>query len=361
MKLQRILRNTWFGVLIVLMVVTGGCSGAQNRTDSSATPTPLPTSVVPPNPTYKVQRGDVSSQLQFTGRVAPNREESLFFRTSGRVRKLYIKRDDQVKQGQVLADLEIDDLERQLEIMQLDIRAAGIRLEMVKLRLDQAKKQPQTTAQKVEVAMLEYEVQLAEIDLQRVSLDEEDLKAAIASAQLIASFDGTVLSVGISEGSNVEAYRPVVVVGDLSQVELVSEVSSNDMQYLKEGMPVSALLVGRPGEVYTGIIRQLPYPYGGGGGANVEDRDKLTRITIDGLNLNTMELGDLMRVTVTLEKREGVLWLPPQAIRTFEGRKFVLVQEGEIERRVDVKVGLTSDERVEILEGVEEGQVVVGP
>jgi multidrug efflux pump subunit AcrA (membrane-fusion protein) len=55
------------------------------------------------------------------------------------------------------------------------------------------------------------------------------------------------------------------------------------------------------------------------------------------------------------------MWLPPQAIRRFEGRRFVVVQDAEGQRRVDVKVGITSDDRVEILEGLEEGQVVIAP
>jgi len=74
-----------------------------------------------------------------------------------------------------------------------------------------------------------------------------------------------------------------------------------------------------------------------------------------------VEPGDLVRVTVVLERKEDVLWLPPAAIRTFEGRKFVVIQEGAIQRRVDVTVGIESDDRVEIVSGVEEGDVVVGP
>jgi len=56
-----------------------------------------------------------------------------------------------------------------------------------------------------------------------------------------------------------------------------------------------------------------------------------------------------------------VLWLPPQAIREFGGRKFVVLQEGDVQRRVDVKVGVVSDDRVEIITGLNEGQVVVSP
>ena len=59
--------------------------------------------------------------------MAPVREEELFFRTNGWVRNVYIERDDFVEAGQVLADLEIDDLERELASKLLDLERARSR------------------------------------------------------------------------------------------------------------------------------------------------------------------------------------------------------------------------------------------
>ena len=55
------------------------------------------------------------------------------------------------------------------------------------------------------------------------------------------------------------------------------------------------------------------------------------------------------------------MWLPPQAVRTFEGRSFVVIQEASAQRRIDVRVGIRSDDRVEILDGLAEGQVIIAP
>ena len=55
-----------------------------------------------------------------------------------------------------------------------------------------------------------------------------------------------------------------------------------------------------------------------------------------------------------------LLWLPPEAVRAFEGRRFVVVRTGDRERRVTLKTGIETDEKIEILEGVKEGDVVVG-
>ncbi|NJN83247.1 MAG: hypothetical protein HC802_13820 [Caldilineaceae bacterium] len=72
------------------------------------------------------------------------------------------------------------------------------------------------------------------------------------------------------------------------------------------------------------------------------------------------ELGDLVRVTVELERKDDVLWLPPQALRVFDGRRFAVLQDGDTQRRIDVNVGIETPDRVEVEEGLEEGQTVIG-
>ena len=72
-------------------------------------------------------------------------------------------------------------------------------------------------------------------------------------------------------------------------------------------------------------------------------------------------LGDLVNVTAIIERKDNVVWVPPQAIRNFNGRRFAVVQDGDVQRRVDVKIGIQAEERVEIEEGLQAGQTVVGP
>jgi multidrug efflux pump subunit AcrA (membrane-fusion protein) len=152
------------------------------------------------------------------------------------------------------------------------------------------------------------------------------------------------------------------VVGNTQENEISADLDSDEMEKLEEGMRVSVALVNRPGEAVTGFIRQVPYPYGGGAAQGEVEEDQSVRISLDvSTGEAGYELGDLVRVTVVLEHKENVLWLPPQAIRTFEGRKFVVVQDGEYQQRVDVKIGIQGEDRIEILEGLTEGQEVIGP
>ena len=109
------------------------------------------------------------------------------------------------------------------------------------------------------------------------------------------------------------------------------------------------------------IIRLMPAPYGSGGSGAVQEQDRTTRFKILDLKGQEVEAGvTIVKIRIVLEHKDNVLWLPPEAVRSFEGRRFVVVREGDRERRVTVKTGIETEDKIEILEGLKEGDVIVG-
>ena len=384
---------------IALSLILSGCAllpagRSAEIAANEATPTPIPTSVIPVKPTYTVKIGEILRERTFSGRIAPVVEEALFFRSSGRIRNVYASRNDFVTAGQIIADLEIDDLERELTSAQLNLERAQSRLYSAEKELEFQRRSAQINLDITNLRLLNLrtespddnfgisvqnkQVELAQIALERLAegvdpllindvaraqLQVEKLQNAIADATITALFDGQLLSVSLTAGRPVNAFDPVVSLADITNLEVKADLISDQMNELAEEMPVEVSLVGRPGEILSGHIRRLPYPFGSGGSGEVIDPDKSTRITIEqppAAEESDLELGDLVQVRVELERKDAALWLPTQAIRIFDGRRFVVVQDGEVQRRVDVKVGIQTNERVEIEEGLEEGQVVVG-
>ena len=384
-------------VLLLTLLATGCALLPSSRTEQiasdEATPTPIPTAIVPTKPTYTVKKGEVIDEITFSGRITPIVEEDLFFRASGRVRTVFFKRNEEVSAGVIIAELEIDGLERALEAANLDLERSQVRLDEAKRELDYDREIAQVNLEMAQtqlhnleraspvdreaVATQQQRVQLAKIsvdrlghgvdpllenDLERATLAVSKLEAEIGESQIIAPFDGRLLSVSLTPGQASEAYRPVAVIADVANLEISADLISNQMDKLQEGLTVEVVLVSRPGVVLSGEIRRLPFPFGSGSsGTTVEDLDKSTRINVDESAADAgFELGDLVRVTAELERKDGVLWLPPQALRNFDGRRFAVIQDGDTQRRVDVNVGIETQERVEIEEGLEEGQTVVG-
>jgi RND family efflux transporter MFP subunit len=225
----------------------------------------------------------------------------------------------------------------------------------------------QTQQKRVDRALLELERLEEGVDprlrqaVAKAELEIEELQAQITDTVILAPLDGEVTSLSTAAGKAVEGFKPVIIVADPSELEVTAELSPDDMRELSEGQEAAVVPVEFPGEELPASIRLLPYPYGSGGSAvDVEEEDRNTHLSIDTGGLS-LEPGDLVRATVALERKADALWLPPAAIRTFEGRKFVVLQDGAGQRQVDVILGIESADRIEIEEGLSEGDVVVGP
>jgi multidrug resistance efflux pump len=198
-------------------------------------------------------------------------------------------------------------------------------------------------------------------DVSQSELALERLQAQVAEAQIVAPVDGEVLSVSIYAGQPVEAFTPAIILADATELEVSANLVDRQLEELVEGQEASIVLSAYPGEIRRGTVRRLPYPYGSGGGTQrLAGEDKSVRISLDG-DLSDLKLGDIARVTIILEHKEDVLWLPPAGIRTFQGRHFVIVKDADRQRRVDIRVGIEGVDRIEVLEGLEEGQIVIGP
>ena len=219
---------------------------------------------------------------------------------------------------------------------------------------------------KQEVALAELQLarlqgegeQPVDLDIEQAKLDVKKIEDQIAAASLIAPFDGRVLSLNIRAGSSVQGFKVVAIVGDPETLEITADLDAGDVSELSVNQLASIRLRNRPEADLAGVVRQLPYV--GGDAANTADADTAVHIALNDSSVS-LELGELATVIVVLEKKDSVLWLPPAAIRSFQGRDFVVIQAGDTQRRVDVRLGIKGADRVEILDGAEEGQVVVGP
>ncbi len=485
---------------LFLLLITGLLVACGSRGRPQATPTPIPTPARPVQPTYVVQRGTVVVSATFNGRVSAADEVRLYFRRDGIVKRVYVQRGEDVHQGDLLAELEAADLERELARAQHNLEMAKLalaasqqarearlteaehqvrlaelqleaareearrqlriaqqelaklqaqdptpqkaqaeaRLEQARVQLERAQAAYDAVAWRPDIAALPQAMQLQQatlayqqakaayelalqavrihaIDLQlqaekvaqarrrlerlqddapntpeelalvqaqqrletlrreedleaRIRLEDarfqvEDVRARLEETRLRASVDARVIALSLAVGQSVRAYQPVLILADPRRLAVTAQPDADILSSLREGQPVTITLPSRPGLVLPGHIDRLPYPYGSGGQAEgTPEEGTIVRIRFDRDPIaQGLQIGDLVEVHVVLARKENVLWLPPEAIRTFGGRTFVVVQEGNLRRRVNVTLGLRGKDRVEIRSGLEEGQVVIGP
>jgi multidrug efflux pump subunit AcrA (membrane-fusion protein) len=195
----------------------------------------------------------------------------------------------------------------------------------------------------------------------QAELTLEGLRQHLDDAQIVATANGQILSLSLYPGRPVEAFRTVLVIADPTTLEVAANPTADQLQSMVEGQQAVIVPGTAPDRTWTGIIRCLPYPYGTCGTADdPSGSDKLVRIRLENAS-SDLQIGALVQVTIVLDEKENALWLPPDAIRTFQSRSFVVVQTGASQRQVNIETGIEGQDRVEILGGLEQGQVVVAP
>jgi RND family efflux transporter MFP subunit len=345
----------------LLSILLAGC--AAGAVPNEATPTPYPT---PVRETFTVQRGDLTVEAKLSGRVSPLALHTVYFQMNGQVREVYANVNDEVTEGQLLGELaEAQELRAQADETQRVIRRAQIDLEIAQLTLDQYRSQGRSEN---EIKIQELQVELAQMKLdetlQSLGIDPEapvtdELEAQVAQARVFSPADGTIIA-GVNVGRNVTTTTPAFVLGDPDELEVIAELDASkgdsEVREMFEGMPVTVTLDANPDVKLTGTIRQLPSPFGTG-----ESDERVIHVVMDSApSASTYQSGDKVTVTVQLASKEAILWLPPDAIRKAGGRTFVIINGENGPERVDIEIGLQTRDRVEIISGLEEGQVVVG-
>ncbi|QGQ95521.1 biotin/lipoyl-binding protein [Paenibacillus psychroresistens] len=290
-----------------------------------------------------VKVGSIAKQLKNGASFVSSKTQDLFFKHSGgRLQSIIVKSGDLVKQGEVIARLDPEDLENRITQQEL-------MLERVTIFYKQAEQQNPNDA---------VSLRLKKIDIEVVQNELTQLNEQLEKTKLISTIDGIVTYVSdAKEGDYMGAYVTIISISDPKHIQLQSQFSSaGDLSSVTVGMKTEVIIAEKK---YQGKVLQIPSsaPY-------TEDKDqqdknsKILIVGVAGLPEN-ITLGVSADIVLTLEQKKNALIIPRSALSTFLGRDFVHVLEGESRKEIDVEKGITSSTEVEITKGLKEGQKVI--
>ncbi|KKI94198.1 hypothetical protein WQ54_00995 [Bacillus sp. SA1-12] len=290
----------------------------------------------------EVKKGDVIKRVKGLGTVEPAENRPLAFSQSGtRLKKISVKKGELVKKGQLIAEIESGSLAFDLELAEIDLKKAEIKLK-------------QLNAQNADT----YSIDLAELDLDSLQLRVEHLKNELEKTRITSPINGIVTFITEKNaGDAIEAYESIVHVADTSKLQLVySAISGNELVDTKIGMKAEITINGKktagkvvqtPSEVPVEKIEENPDLYQRSIFIAIENPPK------------DVKVGDSIDFEIITGKRENVLIIPKSALRSMAGRDYVQVLEGEAKREIDIEKGLVSDTEVEVIRGLETGDTVI--
>lgn len=166
-------------------------------------------------------------------------------------------------------------------------------------------------------------------------------------------FEGIVLKIGAREGQYITPKTELYMLANLSNVWVYADIYEDELPWVKVGDEVNIQLTGIPGRTFTGRLTYI-YPY-----AEAKTRTVKVRLEFD--NKEQLLKPDMYaNVTIHAQSQTDAVVIPSEAVVRSGMREqvFVVRGPGKFEPR-EVKLGVSSGGLVQVLEGVEPGEVVV--
>ncbi|WP_421621407.1 efflux RND transporter periplasmic adaptor subunit [Alkalilimnicola ehrlichii] len=291
-----------------------------------------------------VERDEVLRTVESVGSTRALESVTVTPEVSGRIATIHFAEGDRVGEGDVLISL--DDARHQARLAEAlatydDARAQYARAErlLATNHISQAELDQREAAMKVAGA----QVQVA--------------RAELRDRQIRAPFDGVTGLRGVSVGAYVTTDTVITTLDDLERLRLDFSVPERFLPTLQVGMPVLAYSDGYGG-AFEGEVRRLD--------SRVDPVTRTLRLQAELDNRdNRLRPGMFMNVDLVLEREPDALLVPEEAL-LLEGRgKYVFVlQRGEgdepdLVRRQAVETGIRRGGRVQVTDGLAEGDYVV--
>ncbi|WP_028545005.1 efflux RND transporter periplasmic adaptor subunit [Paenibacillus taiwanensis] len=348
-------KRNWRKAMLVLLsstlLFTSACSLLPKEEEEEVLPTITPPTVSK-KPEYEVTRNTLETKVSSTGKLMSEQEETLSFTVDGlRIKEVKVKNGDNVKAGQVIASLDVEKLQKEL------------RNQRLQLRLEEAKMK-ETLRKKDEMDPIDFEQ--TQVAYQEKLQSIADAEKEIAKGTLVAPFDGTVVSVSAVKGANSKAYDPIAIVADTSRLTIAVQMSKDDQKRISIGMEANVSINNVDG-VVKGKVKALPVssPDGNNNGNPLPGQtptDKLENYVIIGVDKlpKGLNRGQMLSVSIVTQRKKDAIVIPVSALRTIGSRTYVQVVDEKGKREVDIEIGQQTSTEIEVLQGLQPGQKVVG-
>jgi len=343
-------KQSVIAALSVSLVFAGGCSLLPDEKAEEVLP-----EIVPPQiskkPEYEVTTKTLETKVQVIGKIISTQEETLYFTLDNKhLKELYVKTGDVVQAGDVIGELDVEDLVKTLRMERLAFK-----------REENAMKE--TLRMRDEMEPLEFEEKQIAFEEKRQKL--VDMEEEIAKATIVAPYAGTIVSVSAQKGDIIKAYEPVAIVADTGLMTPAAKLSKTELEKIAPGMEavVSISSVGN----FKGTVKQMPVKSteGSGGGNPPQGETKPERpedfMIVDLPELpKDIQRGTPISINIITKRTENAIVIPPSTLRNIGSRTYVQVIDENGKREVDVEVGQQTATDIEILQGLKPGQKVVG-
>ena len=326
--------------------------------------------------TETVQRGDIEKNVVATGSIESVNTVDVGAQVSGKVTKLYVALGQQVKKGDLIAEIDST-----TQINTLNTRKAALASyqaqfvarktaydvalsnynRLTKLYAQKGTSLDSLNSAKATLDNTKAEMNVVQENIKQAEIEVNTAETNVGYTKITSPIDGTVIATSVSEGQTVNSNQTtptIVKVADLSKMRIKPEISEGDITKVKAGQEVTFSILSDSKTLYhaksstssttsstSSTSNSAVYYY-----ANiiVENPNRILRIGMTTEN------------NIKIANVQNVLSVPNMAIQTQNGKTFVKVlnSNNQPEQR-EVEIGVQNDYQTEIKSGVAEGEKVI--
>jgi HlyD family secretion protein len=361
---------------------------------------------IDPSKVAKAEKGDLAKSVVATGKIEPITKIEVKSKASGIVTKLYVDANDKVKAGQVLAQLDREEIDAQVRSAEAQLQSAeanlaaakadlqraeadaqGVELPTLKRAYDRALQMEkdgvvsvaakddaqrayemalnkQTVAKSV-VSVDKAKVKQSEADVARMNASLAQWREQLSYTTITAPIDGVVLSREVEMGDAVSSILVlgsnatlIFNMGDTHQVYVKGKVDEADIGKVYLGQPARIKVESFKDKTFSGKVTKI-VPLG-------VEKDNVTTfetwVSIDNQG-GELKAGMTANAEIILEDKKNVLMVPEGALIYDKDKKASVEvpdpSDKTGKKKVPVEVGISNGAKTEILKGLKEGDKVI--
>ena len=339
--------------------------------------------------TESVTRGNVEKTVVASGSVESVNEVDVGAQVSGKITKLYVKLGQEIKKGEMIADIDsttqintLNTKKAALVSYQAQLKAKKTAYDVAlssynrlsKLYTQKATSLDSLNTAKSTLDNAKAEMEAIEANIKQAEIEVNTAETNVGYTKITAPMDGTIVSVPVSEGQTVNANQTtptIVTIADLSKMKIKPEISEGDITKVKAGQEVSFTILSDSQTVYHSVIDSVDP-------ANTTTSDSSSTSSLSSSSSSTtsaiyyyanvlidnpdrtLRIGMTTENNIKIANAKDVLLISNMAIQKRDGKSFVNVlnDKNQPEPR-EVEIGVQNDFKTEIKSGLNEGEKVI--
>ena len=335
--------------------------------------------------TETVKRGNIHQTVSATGEISPSNLVTVGSQASGQIKKLYVKLGQQVKKGDLIAEINsttqvntLNTEKSKLETYQAKLVSAEIALnsaekkykreavlwkEKATSKEDFESAQDALAAAKANVAELKASIKQTKISINTAESD-------LGYTRITATMDGTVVAIPVEEGQTVNAVQSTPTIIQLANLDTMlnkMQIAEGDITKVKAGQGISFTILSEPDEpikakldsVDPGLTTMSLGSYTASTDTTSNAIYYYARALVPNPD-GKLSIGMTTQNTIEINGVKNVLLVPTLTIKKRDGKSYVSVlgADGKAVER-EITVGLKDSMNTEVKSGLKEGEKVV--